>query len=278
MTSGKQARSDRADRAAKIAAVTPKQSRARLFLGVGLAILFLVGIGAGVWFGVRSSGSTEGRAPAGATGESGGIVVTAADKLREGAPTVDVYEDFQCPACKSRHEMLGPTLTELSDTGQIKLVYHLKNFLEKQMTGLGRTSSTAAANAAACAADAGKFLPYHSALYALQPATEGQGYSPETINQAAVTAGITGEALTQWQQCVKDGTYNGYVERVDAASAEDKVNSTPTYRSNGTTIDFQAMNIDTIDKFKAALLTGGTSTTMPSGAATPAGTATTTAR
>lgn len=274
MTSGKQARIDRADRAAKIAAVTPKESRIKLIAGVLVAVLAIAGIGVAIWMGVRSSGSTEGKAPAGATGESGGIVVTAADKLKQGAPTVDVYEDFQCPACKQQEQTLGPTLKQLSDTGQIKLVYHMKNFLEKNpgMTGLGTTSSTAAANAAACAADAGKFEAYHTALFALQPAREGDGYPEATLNQAAATAGITGGALDTWKQCVKDGKYNGYVQRVDETSAKAGINGTPTFVSNGTTIDFKKLNITSLDQFKAALLTGGKSITLPTGAPTTAGT------
>ena len=272
MTSGKQARADRADRAAKIAAVTPKESRTKLIAGVLVAVLAVVGIGVAIWLGVRSTGSTQGQAPAGATGESGGIVVTPADRLRDGAPTVDVYEDFQCPACKQQHETLGPTLKELSDSGQIKLVYHMKNFLEKNpgMTGPASTSSTAAANAAACAADAGKFLPYHSALYDLQPATEGDGYQEAALTQAATTAGITGGALDTWKQCVADGKYNGYVERVDQASAKAGINSTPTFVSNGAKIDFQQLQISSLDEFKAALLTGGRSTTLPAPAPTGA--------
>lgn len=265
MTSGKQARADRADRAAKIAAVTPKESRLRLIAGVLVAVLAVVGVSLAVWMGVSSSGSTEGKAPTGATGESGGIVVTAADKLQPGAPTVDVYEDFQCPACKSQNQALAPTLQQMSGAGQIKLVYHMKNFLEKNpgMTGLGSTSSTAAANAAACAADAGKFMAYHEALFALQPDKEGDGYPEATLKQAAEGAGITGAALETWTQCVKDGTYNGYVERVDEASAKGGINSTPTYVSNGTTISFEKMKIANLEQFKAALLTGGKSTTLP---------------
>ena len=262
MTSGKQARTDRA---AKIAAVTPKESRAKLIAGVLVAVLAVVGIGVAIWMGVRGSGSTEGKAPAGATGESGGIVVTPADKLQDGAPTVDVYEDFQCPACKQQEQLLGPTLKQLAETGQIKLVYHMKNFLDKNpgMTGLGQTSSTAAANAAACAADAGKFMAYHDAVYAVQPATEGDGYPEAALNQAATTAGISGGALDEWKQCVKDGKYKGYVQRVDEASAEAGINGTPTFLSNGTKIDFEKLKIATLDQFKAALLTGGKSTTMP---------------
>ena len=268
MTSGKQAR---ADRAAKIEAVTPKESRTKLIAGVLVAILAVAGIGWAIAMGVQSSGSTEGKAPAGATGESGGIVVTPASALKQGAPTVDVYEDFQCPACGQQHKLLGPTLKQLSDTGQIKLVYHMKNFLEAQLTGLGAPSSTAAANAAACAADAGRFLPYHAALFDLQPAREGEGYPEATLAKAAATAGITGAALTTWNQCVKDGTYKGYVQRVDEASAKAGINGTPTYLSNGTKIDFEKLKISTVDQFRAALLTGGTSTTLPGAApgATP---------
>ena len=49
--------------------------------------------------------------------------------------------------------------------------------------------------------------PYHDAVYAGQPAKEGQGYTDAQLEAFAKTAGITGSALGTWQQCVKSGQH-----------------------------------------------------------------------
>ncbi len=54
--------------------------------------------------------------------------------------------------------------------GKVKLVYHVKNFLDDN---LGNDSSTRAGNAAFCAADAGKFQEFHNQVFANQPAHGG---------------------------------------------------------------------------------------------------------
>lgn len=237
MTSGKQSR---AERAAKIAAVTPKESRARLIAGILVAVLVVAGIGVAIWAGVRNSGDTDGQAPAGATGPDGGIVLSPSATLKADAPTLDVYQDFQCPHCHDSHAMFGPTMAALADAGDVKVVVHMKNFMEKQAPGVRAKGSTRPANATACAADVGKFREYESAVFAEQQEAQN-GFPDEALERFAGKAGITGEALDTWRQCVKDGRYNGYIERVDEASAKAGVNGTPAYLVNGTSLDLEKL-------------------------------------
>ena len=128
---------------------------------------------------------------------------------------------------------MGPQIRTLADAGQIKLVYHMMSFLD---ANLGNDSSTRAANAAACAADAGKFLQYHAAVFAGQPTQEGAGYTNAQLTQFAKTAGITGSALTTWQQCATSAQHAQYVTDVETASGKAGVNGTPTIKLNGTDI------------------------------------------
>ena len=85
---------------------------------------------------------------------------------RASAPTVDLYEDFQCPACKQFEAPLGSTIQGLAPQGKIKLVYHVMNFLDDN---LRNDNSTRAANGAFCAADDGKFQEFHDAVFPNQP-------------------------------------------------------------------------------------------------------------
>jgi protein-disulfide isomerase len=147
-----------------------------------------------------------------------------------GAPTVDLYEDFQCPVCAQFEAALGSTVEGLASEGKIKLRYHVLNFLDDKT---GAHNSTPAANGAFCAAADGKFQKFHDAVYAAQ-ADEGTDVTDAELAAWAAAAGITGDALTTWKKCVADGTYTRYVSSVnDAAFKVSGFQGTPTMMING---------------------------------------------
>ncbi|GAA4402281.1 mycothiol-dependent reductase [Fodinibacter luteus] len=150
------------------------------------------------------------------------------------APTVDVYVDYQCPACASFEAVVGDTFTSLAQEGKIKLVYHVKNFLDDN---LGNDSSTRAGNAAFCASDDGRFEAFHEQVFPNQPAVEGEGFTDAQLQSMAEAAGVTGPALTTWQACVDAGKYVDYVDSVEATSFQDGVRGTPTVRINGEDVE-----------------------------------------
>ncbi len=150
------------------------------------------------------------------------------------APVVDLYEDFQCPACASFEAVVGSTFTGLAQEGKIKLVYHVKNFLDDN---LGNDASTRAGNAAFCASDAGKFQEFHDQVFPNQPAREGDGFSDAQLKGFAETAGVTGEALTTWQACHDAGKYVDYVNSVEEQSFADGVRGTPTVKIDGEEVE-----------------------------------------
>ena len=127
-------------------------------------------------------------------------------------------------------QRIGAEKASMAEAGDIKLVVHTLSFLDDN---LKNDSSKRSANAAACAADAGKFLEYRSAVYAAQPAQEGVGYTDAQLTQFAGASGITGPALTTWQQCTTSGQHAQYVTDVQEASGRAGVNSTPTIKLNG---------------------------------------------
>lgn len=155
------------------------------------------------------------------------------------APTVDIYEDFQCPACASFEAALGSTFEEQATAGKIKLVYHVKNFLDDN---LRNDSSTRAGNAAFCASDAGKFQQFHSTIFPNQPATEGDGFTDAQLRAFAEQAGVTGPALATWQLCHDADKYVDYVNSVEEQSFADGVRGTPTVRMNGTDVDLSTIS------------------------------------
>jgi protein-disulfide isomerase len=223
----------RPDASKKIATVTPKGGPNVVIIGAVIAALVVFAVVVAIVIGNNSkpSSSASGKvAPVGVVGGTGGGILANPGAAKPNAPTLEVYADFQCPQCGRLEKAFGPTITEMAKAGDVKYVVHMMSFLDQN---LGNDSSARSSNAAACAADAGKFLEYHSAVFAAQPAEEGVGYTDAQLTEFAKTAGITGPALTTWQQCTSSGQHNQYVTDVAETSGKAGVTSTPTVKVNG---------------------------------------------
>jgi protein-disulfide isomerase len=238
-------------RQAKIEAASKNTGRGAntIVVAAVVVIVAIIAVVAGViWMGRSGSDAAAGDAvPAGsAMGE--GYRAFSDVTLKPGAPTVDVFEDFQCPACAQFEQILGPTVKELATTGAISLNYHVKTFLDDN---LGNDASMRAGNGAFCAAREGKFQQFHDLVYANQPAQEGQGWTDAQLKGFAQQAGITGEALTRWEKCTADGSYTTYLQSVEEASFKAGVRGTPTVKINGTEVPLK--DISTPELFTKAV-------------------------
>ncbi|MGJ6981526.1 DsbA family protein [Aestuariimicrobium soli] len=145
-------------------------------------------------------------------------------------PTLSVYLDFQCPACKSANDYYGETVNKLAASGKVKVEYRVLTFLD---TNLRNDSSEKAARASFCADIAGAFGPFHDAVYADQPA-EGTGFTDEQLRVTyPTTAGITGDKLTAYQKCYDDKSTSKAVREAEAKARTTWLGSTPQYSING---------------------------------------------
>jgi protein-disulfide isomerase len=225
----------RPDASKKIATVTPKKGPNPVIIGGVIAAVVLVAVVVAIVIGNagNSESSASGATPVGVVaGKDGGILVNKAT-AKSNAPTLDIYEDFQCPSCARLEQAIGGQLSTMAKAGQIKLVVHVLSFLDDN---LKNDSSKRSANAAACAADDGKYLQYHAAVFAAQPAKEGDGYTDAQLTEFAKASGITGPALTTWQQCTNSGQHDKYVKDVQAGAEKANVFGTPTVKLNGNDI------------------------------------------
>lgn len=164
---------------------------------------------------------------------------------KSGAPTLDIYEDFQCPGCGQFERILGPTVKEMATSGDVQVRYHVMTFLDDSFSG---KNSSRAANAAFCAADDAKFGGLHDLIFANQPAQEGQGWTDEQLTTFAGQAGLSGAALETWKTCYKAQDHNQYVVSMQEATSKDGVTSTPTIKLNGTVMDLKGMDAATFTK------------------------------
>ncbi|MDO4413031.1 thioredoxin domain-containing protein [Cutibacterium sp.] len=174
-----------------------------------------------------------------------GVYTLNKDKAKDGAPTVTVFQDYQCPACKGAEDKFGKPLKNLSSKGEIKLEYHTLTFLD---LNLSNDSSTRAAMAAAAADVIGKYDAYHDVVYSHQPAEEGTGYTDNQLRKEfASEAGITGDDLTTFQRIYDNKQTEEFVKNANEQGLKklQKLDSpsTPTFLINGKTwngwADFQ---------------------------------------
>jgi protein-disulfide isomerase len=106
---------------------------------------------------------------------------------RADAPvTIDLYEDFQCPACRHWGQAVFPALAanELA-SGRAKLVFHHFAFLGPE--------SVTAAQGAYAAARQGQFWDYWAALYANQGPENGGSITPARLTALATSLGMDGQ-------------------------------------------------------------------------------------
>jgi protein-disulfide isomerase len=230
------------DRRAKIEAAAP-QGRGganKIVVATVVAVLAIAAIVAAVIVadqGKKADLAAGGSSlPRNASAMGAGLVVNPSAPAN--VPTLDLWVDFQCPACASFEETYGDQMAQMAADNEVKLVVHVLSFLDNK---LGNDSSKRAANAAFCAADQDAFLPYHQAVFAGQPQREGQGYTDAQLTEFAEKAGVTGAGLTTWQQCYDAREHNQYVESVQTQSAKDGVNGTPTLKLNGQPLQLQGL-------------------------------------
>ncbi|MEU4694251.1 thioredoxin domain-containing protein [Actinoplanes sp. NPDC023714] len=151
--------------------------------------------------------------------------------LGSGPVTVDVYEDFMCPACGNFEQSSGGKLQDLAEAGTITLRIHPVSILDRFSNGTAY--STRSAGAAAAAAEAGKFLELHNVLYDNQPAENSDGLSNDKIVELAASVGLTSDTFVN---AVKEGTYETWATDVTEKFSDRGYTSTPTIVVNGTTL------------------------------------------
>ncbi|GGL84594.1 membrane protein [Streptomyces fumigatiscleroticus] len=203
---------------------------------VGVGVVGVLGLAAVIGVIAANSGKDDGGeaagpavAPSGAQGKDSLAIPVGKDSAES---TLTVWEDFRCPACKAFELAYRPTIHELTGSGQLKVDYHLATIIDGNMGGSG---SRTAANAAACAQDAGEFTGYHDVLYDNQPQETDDAYSgnDKLIELAGKVDGLDTPAF---RTCVKDGTHKGWVDKSAQAFRDGDFTGTPTVLFDGKNI------------------------------------------
>jgi protein-disulfide isomerase len=212
-----------AERAERKRARRPASARRRLSLGT----LSVLGLAAGlavvviaIFFGARpqptsaspAAAVTLGHAPVGIPAD--GLVLGRAQ-----APvTIDLYEDFQCPACEAWGRTVMPSLAanEL-EPGLVKVVFHDVAFLGRESTEAGR--------AAYAAAQQGRFWDMWATLYANQGRENSGAFSRDRLMAMADRLDLD---VTRFQADMVSPAALASIDASRAQAGRAGVTSTPT--------------------------------------------------
>jgi protein-disulfide isomerase len=191
------------------------------YLVVGMvALVVIAGVGAAL---AKNHSNTHAALPAQVTKADGyGISINPTAKVK-----VDMYEDFRCPNCRNFEAVNNTYINGLVRAGKINAVYHPMSFIAPD--------SILTAAAAACAADQGKFLEMHTALYVNQPTdtqiAENTAYW--TNAQLILLGHSLGITSSSFDTCINSGKYINWTRNIEADAAAKNINATPTVLVNG---------------------------------------------
>ena len=130
---------------------------------------------------------------------------------------VVLFADYQCAGCAALHQLLAMATDSMSDRLQI---------VTRHFPLSGHTHARAAANAAECAAEQGRFANFEDVVYSRQ----------DSIGVAswvtfAVSAGVPDTVA--FNSCVHGEQHRDVVERDRSAALALKLAGTPVYIVNG---------------------------------------------
>jgi protein-disulfide isomerase len=227
---------------AQAKAQTQKRERTIQLIG-GLAVLVVVAVLVVIAITKKPPTTSIGALPTGVTKDTLGVQVGTAWSASNASsiPKLQIWEDFQCPACKNLEDANGANILSLANSGKVRLEWRPTIFLDTNLQGqnsaAGNPNSSALATMAfGCAVDAGKAEQFHTTLFAHQP-QEGNGYSASDLTKYAGMSGINGKAMDTFNNCLSSKKYNGWVQNSFKAFNDAGVTSTPTGVLNGKTLD-----------------------------------------
>jgi protein-disulfide isomerase len=235
-TPGRNAR----DRAQQREEQARRRKRDRQILVVAAVALVVLLIGGGI--GVQAWRTS--RAPS-ATAVSGSSLDSAPVTVADGRPIVlgssdapvqiTLYEDFHCPHCAEFEDSFGPTITAAQQAGTASVELYPMAFIDQ--------GSATAANAMACAAEAGFGQAYYTGLFANHTLQWSNDQLLSLADQ--ITQNATPESFTS---CVRQEKHLSWVDSINSAADTAGVNQTPTMFIDGTDVDLTNLTVEKLNR------------------------------
>ena len=147
--------------------------------------------------------------------------------------TLEVWSDFQCPACGQFARIVEPQLIATYVTrGTLRIVHHDAAF-QGAKSSASYDESVEAGVGARCAADQGRYWPFQDWTFANQSGENNGAFADGRLRSIATAAGLD---VTAWDACRATGVQQAAVRSDTAQALAGGVNATPTMTLGGQTI------------------------------------------
>ncbi|MBP2391991.1 DsbA family protein [Aeromicrobium fastidiosum] len=254
MSNDRQQRAARAEQMRRDREKADRRQRNVITVAIVAVVAVLIGVGSYAVTSASGGKSSPVVQPANATKDHGIVYDAAAAGATPPAGakpvTVEIYEDFQCPVCKSFEAATGDFLDAQVASGAVTIAYKPFSFLDDNGGSPNRYSHRAT-NAALCVlADGGAsaYKKMHDALYANQPEERTDGPEDDELIDRAKQIGVTGI-----DSCIRDEKYEGWIDEARAAGEKAGVDQTPTVVVDGKAVSNSAGGAPGVEDLQAAI-------------------------
>lgn len=147
--------------------------------------------------------------------------------------TIDIFEDFQCPACKFFNESIESLIAEqLVKPGKARYVFHQYPFIDGAGAKNGGESDQAA-NASMCANEQGKFWDMKAIIFTNWNGENQGNLSDRRLQAMAETLGLD---MSSFNDCFAANKYEADIQADFDLGQKMGVSGTPTVFVNGTRV------------------------------------------
>ena len=144
---------------------------------------------------------------------------------------IDVYEDFQCPACREYTQSIEPQLMRNDvATGKVYYVFHSFLVIDQATWDSPKKESHQAANAAMCAADQNRFWDYHDILFNNWTGENAGDFTDPRLIAYAQSLNLD---MKKFNACFKANSFKGNIDADIASGTKLGVEGTPSIFVNG---------------------------------------------
>ena len=140
---------------------------------------------------------------------------------------VEIFADFQCPACIVFSENVGPIFEEYAASGKLTITF-------RQYPLEMHKNAKSDAIAALCSAEQWKYMDYKKGLYSLEREKAGKSVTDAERVSLAKEKGLD---ETKFSSCLSSRAYEKQVESDIALGDSKWVNATPTIYIDGMKVD-----------------------------------------
>jgi protein-disulfide isomerase len=229
-----------------------RQQRMTTIIWVGgfIIVVILILIAPTIYNSLKPAGSFVQITPVARPLENGKTVGDPNAKVK-----IQVYEDFQCPACKEFTDNVETQLMQSTYISSGQVYYEFMHFPFLDSGQVTSQESHQAANASMCANAQEKFWPYHDILFANQGIENGGNFTDKRLEAFAQSLGLD---MNSFNKCFSANTYSAEIEADYQEGVAAGVNSTPSVFLNGKNVT--PGTIPTYEQLKSAIdaaLAGG---------------------